>query len=287
MSDTNYLRKPDWIKYKIPSDSNYNEVNAFLTQNKLSTVCREAKCPNIAECWENRSATIMILGKICTRNCRFCAVTSRNIGEELDINEPAKVANFVNKFNLKYVVITSVDRDDLKDYGSEHYAQTIKQIKNLCKETRVEVLIPDFSNQLKFLKIVVDSGPNVIAHNLETVSSLSGKVRDNKSSYDKSLEVLKNIKILNSSILSKTGLMIGIGETTDEIKKTIIDIKENNVDILTIGQYLQPTKKNLPVLKYYSPEEFEEIKIYAKSKGIKFVQSGPMVRSSYKAGEID
>jgi lipoic acid synthetase len=281
-----YLKKPPWLKIKIPSGNAYKEIFELLKSYNLSTVCQEARCPNMHECWNKKSATIMILGKICTRACRFCAVTSGNPKGALDVDEPMNVAEVVKKIGLKYVVITSVDRDDLDDCGSGHYAVTIEQIEEKNPDTRVEALIPDFSARREYLKKIVDARPFVIGHNVETVERLTPFIRDRRCGYKKSLDVLGTIKELNNQIYTKSGIMVGLGEEHDEIIETVQDLKNARVDIVTIGQYLQPTKKHHVVQKYYTPEEFEQLKKMSESLGIKHVVSGPLVRSSYHASEI-
>lgn len=280
------MRKPDWLKIRLPSGSEYKEVFDTLRRYNLSTVCQEARCPNIGECWAKKSATIMILGKICTRACKFCAVTTGNPKGFTDPQEPENVAEVIKKFGLRYVVITSVDRDDLKDLGSGHYVRTVEAIKKKNPETKIEVLIPDFNSEKEFLKKIVDSQPFVIGHNLETVQRLTPYIRDRRCSYEKSLTVLRLTKKLNLEIPTKSGIMIGLGEKEDEIIETLRDLKDTNVDIVTIGQYLQPTKKHVPVQKYYTPDEFDKFKKIGEEIGIKYVISGPLVRSSYHASDV-
>lgn len=281
-----YLKKPDWLKIKIPSGNEYKEVFELLKKYNLSTVCQEARCPNIGECWSKKSATIMILGKVCTRACRFCAVETGNPKGRTDSEEPKNVAKVVKILELKYVVITSVDRDDLKDFGSSHYAHTIKFIKEKNPDTKIEALIPDFSVEENYLKKVVDAHPFVIGHNVEVVKRLTSYIRDHRCSYEKSLNVLSKIKKTNNRIYIKSGFMLGLGEKKEEIVQTLKDLKDVNVDVVTIGQYLQPTKKHHFVQKYYTPEEFDEFKKIGEDIGIKYVISGPLVRSSYNAAEV-
>jgi lipoic acid synthetase len=286
MSNRSYLKKPNWLKIEVPSGKAYKDVFNLLKKYNLSTVCQEAHCPNIAECWHKKNATIMILGRVCTRTCRFCAVETGNPKGLIDTKEPANVAEVVKILGLKYVVITSVDRDDLPDFGSGHYAQTINLIKEKNPHTKVEALIPDFSAEDTHLKKIVQAKPNVIGHNVETTESLTPRIRDRRCGYEKSLVVLKKIKKMNSSTHTKSGFMIGFGEKKDEISQTLKDLTDSNVDIVTIGQYLQPTKKHHPVQKYYTPEEFDEFKKIGEDLGIKYVISGPLVRSSYHASEV-
>jgi len=280
-----YLKKPEWLKIRIPSGHEFRAVFDLLKQYNLSTVCEEARCPNMHECWNKKCATIMILGKICTRACRFCSVKTGDPGGKFDPEEPSHVAQAIQKLGLKYVVITSVDRDDLKDYGSTHYAATISAIKEENPKTRIEVLIPDFSSK-EYLKKVTDVRPFVIGQNVETVERLTEYIRDRRCSYEKSLEVLRQAKELNSSIYTKSGLMVGLGEEKQEIIQTIKDLNATGVDVVTIGQYLQPTKKHHFVQKYYTPEEFDEFRELGEDIGINHVLSGPLVRSSYHASEI-
>ncbi len=281
-----YLKKPDWLKIKIPSGNEFNEILKLFKEYNLSTVCQEARCPNMNECWNKKSATIMILGKVCTRTCRFCSVQTGNPNGYINPDEPNNVAGVIKKLGLKYVVITSVDRDDLTDFGSGHYAQTIKVIKENNPETKVEALIPDFGGEENYLKIVVDARPFVIGHNVETVRRITPYIRDHRCGYEESLNVLKKIKEINDEIYTKSGFMVGLGEEQEEIIQTLKDLKGANVDIVTLGQYLQPTKRHHFVQKYYLPEEFNEFKKIGEDIGIKHVVSGPLVRSSYHASEV-
>ena len=286
MFKRDHLKKPPWIKFKIPSGANYREVHDRLKEHGLATVCQEARCPNISECWERKSATIMILGRICTRACRFCAVQTGEPRGRIESGEPVQVAAVIRDLGLRYVVITSVDRDDLADQGSGHYAATVAEIKKIDPGIRVEVLIPDFSGRSELLRMVVESGPDVIGHNLETVRRLTPQIRDQRCGYDRSRNVLAAIKYLNPKMKTKSGFMVGLGESDEEITQTLTDLKERHVDIITVGQYLQPTLKHLPVQKYYRQEEFDEIRAAAERLGIRHVVSGPLVRSSYRAAEI-
>lgn len=280
-----YLKKPEWLKVRIPSGYDFRAVFDLLKQYNLSTVCEEARCPNMHECWNNKSATIMILGKICTRACRFCSVETGNPGGKIDLQEPGHVGAAIKKLGLKYVVITSVDRDDLEDYGSGHYAATISAIRKENPESRVEALIPDFSGK-EYLRKVADAYPFVIGHNVETVERLTEYIRDRRCGYKKSLKVLRQVKGLDRSIYTKSGFMLGLGEDKEEIIQTLKDLKVVGVDVVTIGQYLQPTRKHHFVQRYYTPEEFDEFRKLGEDIGIKHVLSGPLVRSSYHAGEI-
>jgi len=281
-----YLKKPDWLKVKIPSGAEYKSIYRILHEHNLSTVCQEARCPNIGECWSKKSATVMILGRVCTRACRFCAVTTGTPKGSLNKDEPQHVAEVVKTLGLKYVVITSVDRDDLEDLGSRHYAKTIRAIKETSPDTRVEALIPDFGTAESCLRRIVDAGPYVIGHNVETVKRLTPYVRDRRCGYEKSLDVLEKCKGLDKHILTKSGFMVGLGETNEEVAESLRDLKNVGVDVVTIGQYLQPTRKHIPVQKYYSPMAFSEWQSIGQDMGIKHVISGPLVRSSYHAAEI-
>lgn len=278
-------KKPPWLKVNIKETKNYKQVRALISQNDLNTVCKEAGCPNIYECFSAQTATFLILGDKCTRNCGFCLVKNGKPGE-VDWAEPERVASVVKKMNLKYVVITSVTRDDLEDGGAGVFAETIKNIKSEIKDVKVEVLIPDFKGSEASLDKVVHACPDVINHNIETVERLYPVIRKGFS-YKKSLKLISKIKKLgNSRILSKSGLVIGMRETWDEIIKTIEDLKNSDCDILTIGQYLSPSKNHSPVQKYYSPEEFNELKSIAHGMSFKHVVSSPLTRSSYHAHEV-
>ncbi|MBL3643659.1 lipoyl synthase [Peribacillus frigoritolerans] len=286
MSSTNkeILRKPDWLKIKLNTNENYLGLKNMMREKNLHTVCEEAKCPNIHECWAvRRTATFMILGEICTRACRFCAVTTGR-PNELDWAEPERVADSVVLMNLKHVVITAVARDDLKDGGAEVFAETVRAIRRKNPFTSIEVLPSDMGGVLENIKTLMDAKPDILNHNIETVRSLSDRVRA-QAKYDRSLELLRRAKELYPEIPTKSSLMVGLGETREEILETMDDLRANNVDIMTIGQYLQPTKKHLKVLKYYTPEEFAELKERALEKGFSHCESGPLVRSSYHADE--
>jgi lipoyl synthase len=279
------LRKPEWIRLKVPSGKNYTHVKQTLRSLELHTVCNEARCPNISECWGMGTATIMIMGSTCSRGCRFCSVNSGKPGP-LERQEPENVAIAIEKWGLRYVVITSVCRDDLEDGGADHIARTIKAISVKCPWTVVEALIPDFHGSEDSLDKVVSANPRVISHNIETVARLSPKVRDFRASYEQSLMVLEKIKELNPAIYTKSSLMLGLGETEQEVISTMKDLKSRNVSILTMGQYLQPSSRHLPVIQYVTPERFDWFAQVAKQIGLSFVVSGPMVRSSYRAGEF-
>ena len=279
------LRKTDWLKIKIPSGENYVKVKQTLRATNLHTVCEEASCPNVAECWGAGTATIMIMGDTCTRGCRFCDVTSGK-PSQLDSEEPERVAKTIKEWNLRYVVITSVCRDDLDDGGSSHFAKTINFVKTLCPHTVVEPLIPDFNGDFDSIKKIIDSKPEVISHNVETVQRLTTTIRDPKASYQKSLFVLKKIKEINPRIFTKSSIMLGHGETEDEVIQTALDLKSVGVDIITAGQYLQPSLKHLPTKQFISPEKFAHYKKIFQQMGFKHVEAGPFVRSSYRAADF-
>ncbi len=280
---TTSRRLPHWLKAKMPGGKNYIEVKNLINKNSLNTVCVEAKCPNIGECWDNRTATFMILGDICTRACRYCSVKSgKPIG--LDIKEPLRVSDAVKKLNLKYAVLTSVDRDDLSDGGAFIFKQCINLIHKNSPGCKVEVLIPDFQGDWDDLKTVMDAGPETLNHNIETVERVFRSVRA-KGDYRLSLDLLLKTKELNSYSVTKSGLMVGLGENWDEIINTLIDLRASDCDLLTIGQYIKPTPKHTDVIKWYTPEEFIELRSIAMDLGFKGAVSGPLVRSSYKADE--
>ena len=279
------LQKPDWIKVNFVQGKNYKKVKEASKTLNLNTVCQEANCPNIYECWDGGTATFMLLGDICTRGCRFCHVKSGNPKGVVDIFEPENTADAVKELELEYVVLTSVDRDDLSDGGSTHFAETVNQIYKKNKNTLIEVLIPDFSGNLDNLSIVAKAKPTVIAHNIETTRTLTPLVRDARASYDRSLEVLRNVKELDSNIYTKSSIMLGFGEKYSEVIEAMRDLRKADVDILTIGQYLQPSDFHISIKQYVHPDEFIKLKDVAEDMGFKYVVSGPLVRSSYKAGE--
>jgi lipoyl synthase len=274
-------RHPDWIKVKPPGNPNYLRLKRILREKKLHTVCEEARCPNIGECWGNKTATFLILGDTCTRGCRFCAIDKgKPLG--LDPEEPRNIALVVKDLGLDHIVVTSVNRDDLPDGGAGHFARTVFWISTLNPGIRIELLIPDFEGNLAALETVVRSGIAILNHNIETVPRLYGKVRPGHS-YECSLNILKSAKVMRPEVLTKSGFMLGVGETYDEVMTTLRELKENNVDIVTIGQYLQPSKRQLRVERYVTPEEFVEFKAAAENLGFRHVESGPLVRSSYHA----
>ncbi len=277
-------RHPEWLTVRAPRGEGFESVNKLVAELGLHTVCQSANCPNLGECWNRKTATFMILGDICTRNCQFCAV-EKGIPMALDNSEALRVANAVKRLGLRFAVITSVTRDDLIDGGASIFAEVISKIREQSPSCGIEVLIPDFEGNIKALETVVRAGPDVLNHNLETIRRLYSKVRP-KADYNRSLEILKISKEFNPSILTKSGIMIGLGETRNEITELLKNLRSVNCDALTVGQYLSPTPKHLPIAKYYPPEEFEEIKKEAKELGFIFVESGPLVRSSYKAHMI-
>ncbi|MEM3004306.1 MAG: lipoyl synthase [Candidatus Bathyarchaeia archaeon] len=279
-------RKPDWLRVRFRRSEDYFEVAQTLRMLGLHTVCEEAHCPNSAECWGRRTATFMILGDLCTRSCRFCAVKSARRGRPVDPAEPARLAEAVRRLGVRYVVLTSVDRDDLLDGGAGHFARCVRAIKEASPESRVEVLIPDFNGELEPLRMVVQSRPDVIGHNVETVERLQSRVRDPRASYRTSLEVLEEVKRLNPSIHTKSSLMVGLGESQDEVLETLRDLRSRGVEIVTIGQYLQPSRRHIPVAEYVKPEVFERFRVMAEELGFSHVYSGPLVRSSYHAAEL-
>ncbi len=277
--------KPEWLRIKLKADGSFNKVSGAVKNSGISTVCESAHCPNISECWSFGTATFMVMGGVCTRGCRFCEVSHGRPGA-LDIFEPVKLAQAVSEFKLNYVVITSVDRDDLPDKGSSHFAACIKAVKRMNSGILVEVLIPDFSGNEAFIKNIVGAGPDVVAHNIETVRRLQSVVRDRRAGYGQSLSVLKIAKQLDQKIHTKSSIMVGLGETEGEVIETMDDLRAAGVDFLTIGQYLRPTKKQMPVSEYVKPEVFEKLEKIAEQKGFKYAASGPFVRSSYRAGEF-
>ena len=276
-------RKPSWIRVKVTNSSVFLETKKIVKEKGLFTVCEEAGCPNISECWSKKHATLMIMGDTCTRACAFCNVKT-GIPMELDVFEPLKVANTVKELGLSHVVITSVDRDDLEDGGAQHFANVVNKIRDKNPTTTIEILTPDFLKKGEVYKIVADSNPDVFNHNLETVPSLYLKVRPG-SRYFNSLELLSKVKTYRPKMFTKSGLMVGLGETKDEICQVMDDLRCANVDFLTIGQYLQPTDKHYPIKNFITPEEFETYKNIAYSKGFLLVASSPLTRSSYHAGD--
>ena len=277
-------RHPDWLKVKIAGGENYSKMKSLLRTAKLHTICEEAKCPNLAECFEAGTSVFLILGDTCTRNCRYCNVKH---GTPLPINpsEPQDVAESVKKLGLKYVVITSVTRDDLSDGGASVFAETVKEVKTLNPNCKIEVLIPDFKGNVDSLKKILESGPDVINHNIEVVEDLFPEIRPG-GDYNQSLFVLKSLKNLKSDVLTKSGFMVGIGENQNQIFKTMKDLRNADVDLLTVGQYLQPSKKHVEIAKYYTPDEFDKIAKIGNKLGFFHVEAAPLVRSSYHAERV-
>jgi lipoic acid synthetase len=273
--------RPDWLKVRLPHSEEYFKLKRLVREHRLNTVCEDARCPNIGECWGAGTATFMILGDTCTRTCKFCAVKS-GLPNEYDLDEPRRVAAAIRKLNLKYVVITSVDRDDLEDGGAYVFAETIRNTREACGEIGIEVLIPDFRGSISALRTVVEARPDVLAHNIETVQRLYPVARAG-SRYRRSLQHLANARSFGRAIVTKSSIMLGLGELKDEILEVLDDLRKSNVDILTLGQYLQPTRDHLPVARYYTPAEFDEFRSYAMSLGFRHVEAGPLVRSSYHA----
>ena len=273
-------KKPKWIRVKLPTGKKYTELRGLVDKYKLNTICSSGSCPNMGECWGEGTATFMILGNICTRSCGFCGVKTGK-PEKIDWAEPEKVANSIKIMKIKHAVITSVDRDDLKDMGTLIWTETVKSIRRLNPSTTLETLIPDFQGIERHLDKIIDVNPEVVSHNMETVRRLTREVRI-QAKYDRSLEVLEYLK-RNGIKRTKSGIMLGLGEKENEVFQTLIDLKENNVDIVTIGQYLQPSKKHLPVKSFIDPVQFKKYEEFGKSLGFRHVESGPLVRSSYKA----
>jgi lipoic acid synthetase len=276
-------RKPQWLRAPMPAGSGFDAVRSTVKQHRLATVCEEAKCPNIGECWNAGTATLMLMGSVCTRACRFCAVDTGNPHGWLDHEEPANSARTVQLMRLKYVVLTSVNRDDLEDGGAGHFAACVREIKRLNPGTAVEALTPDFQGRHQDVETVVASGLEVFAQNVETVRRLTHPVRDPRASYEQTLDVLSHAKAFRPDVLTKTSLMLGLGETDDEIREAMRDMRAANVDILTLGQYLRPTLNHLAIERWVAPEEFERYREWALAEGFLECVSGPLVRSSYRA----
>ena len=281
--ESSQLKKPEWIKVKAPTSKEYFETKALVSEHKLHTVCEEAACPNIGECWSKRHATFMILGDVCTRSCKFCNVKT-GLPDLLDPHEPERVGLAVAKMNLAHVVITSVDRDDLDDGGAEHFAQVISAIRQLSPYTTIEVLTPDFLRKEHAIEIVVKAKPDVFNHNLETVPRLYASVRPG-ARYFNSLRLLDTVKKLDNTIFTKSGVMVGLGEEKHEIFQVMDDLRSAQVDFMTIGQYLQPTPKHHPVMDFITPEQFDEYASRGRAKGFLLVAASPLTRSSYHAGD--
>jgi lipoyl synthase len=277
--------KPPWLKVRAPGGDNYTRIKETLRSLDLNTVCEEARCPNVGECWSAGTATIMVLGHTCTRGCRFCAVTTGQPGGAVDPREPVHVARAIAKLSLRYVVLTMVDRDDLLDGGAAHVAQTITELRERCPDLIVEALVGDFGGRRRDLDRLFESAPDVFAHNIEVSRRLTPKIRDQRCDYDLSLDVLRYARERASGRYVKSSIMVGIGETDDEVIETMADLRGAGVDIVTLGQYLRPTPKHAPVMRYVDPPTFERYEREAKALGFAFVASGPLVRSSYHAAE--
>lgn len=278
--------KPSWLKVRAPSGENYGRIKEMMGDLKLATVCQEARCPNIGECWSGGTATFMLMGEVCTRGCRFCNVKTGNPKGVIDSFEPEKVAYSISQMDLEYVVITSVDRDDLPDQGASHFARTISTIKKLSPELIVEVLTPDFRGDEALVQQLVEAKPDVFAHNIETVERLSPKVRDPRATYKQSLRVLEAVKEQDPSRFTKSSIMLGLGETDEEVLQALKDLRSVGCDVVTFGQYLQPTQRHLKVIEFITPEKFQEWQTTAEGMEFLYAASGPLVRSSYRAGEF-
>lgn len=283
--EKSHAKKPEWLRVSLPASDNYKEIKNHLRKNNLWTVCEEASCPNLSECWSEKTATMMILGGTCTRACKFCHVDTGNPKGIIDYQEIENASKMVQTMSLKYLVITSVDRDDLEDFGAGHFASIVRRIHKDHPDTFVEVLIPDFDNIPKHMHALAKSNPFVIAQNIETVKRLTHSVRDRRAGFEKTLNCLKFYKDNYPKISTKSSLMLGLGETHEEIIETLRELKAAQVDVLTLGQYLRPTMRHLEVKKYYKPQEFDHYKEVALKMGFEFVASGPLVRSSYKAAD--
>ena len=279
-------RKPAWIKAKMPAGKGFNEVRRNVRKHRLATVCEESMCPNVGECWNHGTATLMIMGSVCTRACRFCSVDTGNPGGWLDTEEPINSARSVQLMGLKYIVLTSVDRDDLLDGGSAHYAACVKEIKRLVPDIKVEALTPDFQGRVEHVETVLDSGVDVFAQNVETVRRLTHPVRDPRAGYEQTLNVLAHAGAYRPETITKTSLMVGLGETDEEILETMRDLKAIGVNIVTLGQYLRPTPNHLPIDRFVTPEQFDEYRRIGLEMGFLEVVSGPLVRSSYRADRV-
>ncbi len=283
---TTKMPKPEWLKVRAPGGERYGFIKGRLRELGLVTVCEEARCPNVSECWGGGTATFMLMGDTCTRGCRFCAVKTNRKGQPIDPEEPVKVAGMITQLGLDYIVLTSVDRDDLDDQGSGHFARTVVEVKQRSPELLVEVLIPDFRGDRTCLETLCASKPDVIAHNIETVQRLTPSVRDPRATYQQSLDVLQMIKAIDAGIVTKSSIMLGLGETEDEVIQALRDLRAVDCEIVTFGQYLQPTPKHLPVKEFLTPDAYAHYQRVAEGMGFRYVASGPLVRSSYRAGEL-
>ena len=281
-----YSKKPPWLKVPFPGGDRYSWIKNHSTRLNLNTVCEEANCPNIGECWNGGTATFMLMGDTCTRGCRFCAVKSAKYPNVLDADEPSKLADTIKKMNLNYVVLTTVNRDDLPDQGASHISRCIKATQKTSSRLLIEMLMPDFRGEKELIQKIIDASPAVMAHNLETVRRLTPEVRDYRADYEQSLEVLRYLKTNCPKGYTKSSLMLGLGESRREILHAMEDMRDAGVDFLTIGQYLQPTRKHLKVVKFIHPDEFNELGQIGDELGFHYVASGPLVRSSYKASEF-
>jgi lipoic acid synthetase len=277
--------KPEWLKVKAPAGEKYNTIKHMLLDLKLATVCQEARCPNIGECWSGGTATFMLMGDVCTRGCRFCAVKTGNPKGKIDNEEPEKVGWAIAQMGLTYVVITSVNRDDMPDQGADHFARTIETIKKNDAKIIVEVLTPDWRGRTELIDRVAAGNPDVFAHNVETVERLTPSVRDPRAKYAQSLSVLEHVKKIRPEMYTKTSIMMGLGERDEEVLQTLKDLRAVGCDVVTFGQYLQPSRRHLKVLDFISPEKFKQWEYQAMAMGFLYCASGPLVRSSYKAGE--
>lgn len=284
--DQQVLPKPEWLKIRPPSTEKFASIRTLLKAKKLHTVCEEAHCPNMSECWSGGTATFMLMGDTCTRACRFCMVKSGNPRGLLDANEPKHLVESVKIMGLEYVVLTCVTRDDLSDGGASHFATCIRELKKNHPKLLIEVLISDLNGKSDALKIILDAGPNVLAHNVETVERLQSSIRDPRANYQKSLTVLENTKKLSQGIYTKTSLMLGLGETEQEVTQTMKDLRAIDVDVITFGQYLRPSPFHVAVHEYITPAAFKKYELIAKDLGFLYCASGPFVRSSYRAGEL-
>jgi lipoic acid synthetase len=277
--------KPPWLKVRLPGSPRYHRIKRRARALSLATVCEEARCPNIGECWGGGTATFMVMGDTCTRGCRFCAVKTLRRPPPLDPEEPRNLAHAIAEMQLDYVVITSVNRDELEDQGADHFAACVRETRAVSPQTLIEVLIPDFRGEVDLVRRVVEARPDVIGHNVETVERLTSVVRDPRAGYRQSLAVLATIKDLDPTRFTKSSLMVGVGETEDEVLQALRDLRAVEVDFLTVGQYLRPSKRHLPVTTYLPPEVFDRVRDLGLEMGFKYVASGPLVRSSYRAGE--
>lgn len=285
-TDAQRLAKPEWLKMRVQNSPKFEAVRSIVHEHRLATVCEEAKCPNISECWSAGTATIMLMGDVCTRACRFCSVNTGNPAGWLDPDEPANTAEAVRLMDLKYVVLTSVNRDDLADGGAGHYAAVVRATKAMNPQTAVEALTPDFLGDLQAVEVLLDSGIEVFAQNVETVKRLTHPVRDPRAGYEQTLEVLAHGKAYRPDVITKTSLMLGLGEREDELKVCMDDLRSHSVDVLTLGQYLQPTRHHLPVERFVTPDEFALYREWGLERGFLEVVSGVFVRSSYRAERV-